>query len=318
MRDTHGVLANFLPGVRELRAPLAAGYIWLLSVWLIVEPHVASRSKATGALAALYKLGDALSAVGLGVVISFIAYLLGTLSIGMWEAPLRAAMSVWPRLVSLLRPLPRSRWVETEISGLVPRLESPRLSSRGSRSIVTLSETVLQRQRRAAEWERIPWGRFLAEDDFRRQERKLGDLMRSDGDGESETINVGILAGQVVDELDLVEARLMSDEPELFNYVDRSRAESELRLAIIPPLVVLAGVLAIQDSVSWLVAVLPLVVFFQQAVGLLQRSGDRLADALLNGKVKAPVLEGLELAASEDLNAKRERGSGSSSIVHAK
>jgi hypothetical protein len=28
------VLAGLLPGVRELRAPLAAGYLWLLYGWL--------------------------------------------------------------------------------------------------------------------------------------------------------------------------------------------------------------------------------------------------------------------------------------------
>ena len=36
------MLTSLLPGVRDLRAPLAAGYIWLLFGWLVVEPRYSS------------------------------------------------------------------------------------------------------------------------------------------------------------------------------------------------------------------------------------------------------------------------------------
>jgi hypothetical protein len=106
------VLANLLPGVRELRAPLAAGYIWLLAGWLVAQPHVPSRSDATGPLAAIYDLGDAVSAVGLGVAVSFVAYLLGAVSEGLWETPLRLVMSAWSHLAHRVHRgrMSRSSW----------------------------------------------------------------------------------------------------------------------------------------------------------------------------------------------------------------
>jgi hypothetical protein len=318
------VIANLLPGVRELRAPLAAGYLWLLSVWLVVEPHVPKRSKATGPLAAIYHLGDAVSAIGLGIAISFAAYLVGALSEGVWEAPLSVVMSGWSRFASAARrPLDRllkrrrSAWLEMEgphearleweESQLTSRFESPRLSSRGSRSIVSLVKNVLRQAKRAAGWatREVPLLDVLAEADFRSHERRLQPDISwaKKPDPETNELDelflVGVLAFQVVDELDLIESRLMTEAPALFNSADRLRAESEFRLAVIPPLVALALVLAFQDGAAWLIGVLPLVIFFQQAVRRLQRSGDRLADALLGEKVKAPVLERLEVAAKE-------------------
>jgi glycosyltransferase involved in cell wall biosynthesis len=74
------VLANLLPGLRELRAPLAAGYVWLLAGWIALEPHVDSDDSRV--FSSLLELGDVASAIGLGVATSFAAYLVGLLSIG--------------------------------------------------------------------------------------------------------------------------------------------------------------------------------------------------------------------------------------------
>jgi hypothetical protein len=35
------MLMNLLPGLRELRAPLVSGYLWLISAWLLLG-HLAS------------------------------------------------------------------------------------------------------------------------------------------------------------------------------------------------------------------------------------------------------------------------------------
>lgn len=74
------LLSSVLPGLRELRAPLAAGYLWLLAAWLTAEPYLPSRSEATGLLKAMLELEDAISAVGVAAVLSFAAYLVGSIS----------------------------------------------------------------------------------------------------------------------------------------------------------------------------------------------------------------------------------------------
>jgi hypothetical protein len=82
-------LASLLPGLRDLRAPLAAGYLWLLTVWLALAEHVPDRDEATtGLFSSVYRLDDLVTAIGLGVALSFVAYVLGMLSQGLLIPPI--------------------------------------------------------------------------------------------------------------------------------------------------------------------------------------------------------------------------------------
>jgi hypothetical protein len=38
------ILASALPGFRDLRAPLTAGYLWLILLWIWLKPDLASRA----------------------------------------------------------------------------------------------------------------------------------------------------------------------------------------------------------------------------------------------------------------------------------
>ena len=83
------MLASLLPGVRELRAPLAAGYPWLLAAWLLFYDEIRSRDEATGAVDTFYGLNDAATAIGLAIALSFVAYLIGSLSQALTDALVR-------------------------------------------------------------------------------------------------------------------------------------------------------------------------------------------------------------------------------------
>jgi hypothetical protein len=101
------MLTSLLPGLRELRAPLAAGYIWLLAGWIAFESRVADRDDATEVLRSLYRLDDALSGVGLFAAATFVAYLVGSLSTTLFSR--------------LLRRLFRASWfVNSELSAIEP------------------------------------------------------------------------------------------------------------------------------------------------------------------------------------------------------
>jgi hypothetical protein len=52
------MLASLLPGLRDLRAPVVTGYIWLIVLWLLLEDHVPRPSEARGALQSLYELAQ--------------------------------------------------------------------------------------------------------------------------------------------------------------------------------------------------------------------------------------------------------------------
>jgi hypothetical protein len=90
------MLSNLLPGIREIRTPLAAGYIWLIAWWLVFAP-MPSRQDAEGLLALFYNLVDATTALGLGVAVSFVAYLIGSVSTGIFEKRLLSGAAVSDR-----------------------------------------------------------------------------------------------------------------------------------------------------------------------------------------------------------------------------
>jgi len=73
------VLANLLPGLRDVRAPLATGCIWLLTLWLLVEDRVPTPRKAHGVWASLYRLGELLGPAGVLAAGAFLAYLIGAM-----------------------------------------------------------------------------------------------------------------------------------------------------------------------------------------------------------------------------------------------
>jgi hypothetical protein len=66
--------------VRQVRAPLAAGYLWLLTAWIIIHDKVASEKEAEGALAAVYDVRGAASTVSVAIGASFAAYVVGSLT----------------------------------------------------------------------------------------------------------------------------------------------------------------------------------------------------------------------------------------------
>jgi hypothetical protein len=74
------VLTTLLPGLRDLRAPLAAGFVYLLALWIGLQPPT-DQDEATGIWADVLALQDAVSIVGLGAAVGFVAYLAGSVSI---------------------------------------------------------------------------------------------------------------------------------------------------------------------------------------------------------------------------------------------
>ena len=42
------MLASVLPGLRELRVPLSAGFLWLLALWFAIEPTLPAVDEASG------------------------------------------------------------------------------------------------------------------------------------------------------------------------------------------------------------------------------------------------------------------------------
>src|SRR3989442_9897815 len=72
------ILSSALPGFRDLRGPVIAGYMWLLFAWLCVTPDLDHRpdDQIGGSL---YDLAHDVGRVGVAVAVSVAAYLIGSI-----------------------------------------------------------------------------------------------------------------------------------------------------------------------------------------------------------------------------------------------
>jgi hypothetical protein len=76
------MLTSLLPGLRDLRAPLAAGYLWLLFAWLLLHDRIEEwRADDEGIAADLLSTVDGLGPGGRVVAVSFLAYVIGSLAL---------------------------------------------------------------------------------------------------------------------------------------------------------------------------------------------------------------------------------------------
>lgn len=87
------MLSNLLPGLRELRAPLAAGVLWLLAAWIAWEPLIPSKETATGGMQSVYRLRGFVPELAVGAGAAFLAYLVGSVSVAVFS---RAIKSQFP------------------------------------------------------------------------------------------------------------------------------------------------------------------------------------------------------------------------------
>ncbi len=311
------MLASLLPGIRELRAPLAAGYIWLLALWVALETQFPEEREATGLIASWYRLADELSTVGLGFVVSFVAYIVGALSTSLFSSlsglrGVRAA-SGWRYLspmsesadTALARFADRGR---VALEGILPtslgrfldeHLEGEPVAAARDR------EPPNHRLRRIAR--RMRKGRN-ATDATAPEAPHAEDAEGADapppGPGREKPRDfVGEhrtrLALAVTGDLDTIATtRLLGRDQELYSMLDRLRAEAEFRRAIAPPLLFAGIVLAARTPWPWS----PLLVVGALALGLgllvdaakLQKTArENLLDVLTEGRVKSPTIDEL-------------------------
>lgn len=99
---------NLLPGLRDLRAPLAAGYLWLTAGWLYFAPQLpASVDEADGVLKDIYHVIEASGPVAAAAGLSFAAYIIGILSTGLLTVPIGILIKrILPEVVYFLLKVP--------------------------------------------------------------------------------------------------------------------------------------------------------------------------------------------------------------------
>ncbi|MEV5240165.1 hypothetical protein AB0K89_13805 [Streptomyces cinnamoneus] len=251
------MLASLLPGLREIRTPLVAGYIWLVTVWLAVERNIPNRQQAHGHLRQLYILTDFFGKSIILTVITFLAYLLGTL--------------LQVRALSVLRPILRYRVRrQKDIHGRdsLEELSSSR-GLLGWRLLLTgpASDT-LTRYVHTRIQQAVPEsaGKWLRVESFRAKE-----ILTSD--------------------LDQVRTRLFAANADLYGESDRKASEADLRANVAAAGGTLSVVLAWKVDPLWLLLLPVSGILLVRAVSLARQANDMLVQAVVTELVRSPQLE---------------------------
>lgn len=305
------MLGSLLPGLRGVRAPLVAGYLWLVGAWIVLEPHLPERSDATGVIASLYRGADVLSTIGVGAVVSFAAYLLGSLSSSTLTPLLRR---FFPRSFQESPGRVRQE-ANTPRSPLSPQARAAlgqivRTSQAQVTSSLAFTDRDVDSFLADATETTLLGVRPAAGGGARRASAKRELLHRMVGPGAAEPVDVdarrsAVLASAVLQDLDVVaKTRLLGRDHELYAEVDRSRAEVELRLAIIPPLLGLAIAVGFRSDPLLVGALFPLVVILMwgllvDAVRSETVANQILLQSIADRRVHSPTLERLEAEAAE-------------------
>ena len=123
------LFAGALPGLRDLRAPATAGYLWLAVAWLFVQPNLdETPDSAIGR--SLFELGDTVGTIGVAAAVSVVAYLVGVVSQEASDQILkrvvRKASSADSKILERVRAIYDRGWDRIESLG-APKKEKDRL-----------------------------------------------------------------------------------------------------------------------------------------------------------------------------------------------
>jgi hypothetical protein len=269
------VIASLLPGLRDVRTPLATGYLWLIVLWLLLYEHLPkSIDAATGPIKSLYQLGALVGTTACLAAISFVAYLVGSM------------LSLYPRqyILAIIQP----RVIDPNY---MRKSNFTRIFKYGLRNILSvhlgnklynqLETFVLPKIREE--------GEALGED-------RLGQVLPTADWGMWSYRPDNSLPGRyvyaILQELSAVGIQLQVRNRDLWDTYDRQSSEAQFRFGIAPPLVLVIVVLAWESHRYWwlIVLVLPLALLLQ-GVRQTVSAAAALVQAVVLGMVEPPVLE---------------------------
>ena len=295
------MLASIIPGLRDLRVPLACGFLWLVALWLLIYDDIPTEQEATGIAAEIYRLFGALGPASLLAVLSFVAYLIGIVL---------GKLSLVARLYA--RPAMYRRLFWRRSSGSEGFAWGSMVMSRESiDQTADLAKREIQNAHEAgvtyAHAAMTASGRRLNYDEATEAIAEEGRLSE-EGRLEYESGAVRALQWKIYDEIPLIAVRLLATEKkELFDRYDRADAEANFRYTIVIPLAVIAILLA-RDlpgrTAPWLLVVIYLAVFaflaliLRDAFVKQRESNDAIAQAVILGAVDVPIFEELKSLAA--------------------
>lgn len=307
-------VTQLLPGLRDVRAPLVAGYLWLFAGWLLLADHLPTQDDDS-VYANAFAVENAVGQIGLIAVVSVAAYLLGSLlqSMPSWISYNSVLLARLLRHGSLhpdLEELPLANAIDLLDAPFFAPTDFRRLDG-DRRTRRVLEELALKRLGGARHklgaavvdaGEKVRRGvedagpcteqeltsaaaaiEAIGAPDLGWGARYLGAMVADQAS--VQWINIPLpgfsAARDVLGERVAIQTRLMETAQHAGSEVERLYAESEFRFTVAPPLAVVAITLAALSGNLWWLLLLAVVMGLLFHAAVLRKHGGReLAEAL--------------------------------------
>jgi hypothetical protein len=287
------VLATLLPGLRAVRAPLAAGYLWLLGLWLIVAPHLHPADDPDGVVAEIDRLGHAGGRAAVAIAVSIAAYLVGVVSIAANPVLNRIGN---PLAATPLRALmPRALW--GRVDGSLAALVRARIGERFDADPAIRQDTAQAlRAAQSAAGPDLPALPAMFSGD-------PGDVIERAR--ASATVRGRLLPGLVdvrpiekacFAELMLAPLRIVGHDADLYQIYDLYQAEHDLRLGLVLPLAFLTATLSVLASPWWAFGAVAAAIMLYLGVAANIEATTVLTGSIDVRRLDLPTLDGLTSA----------------------
>jgi hypothetical protein len=284
------MLMSLLPGLRDLRAPLAAGYLWLAGIWLLLIDSIPVSSKATGILKNIYALTHDLGRGTTLAAITFIAYLIGSVLSVSADGRIvsrGSTLTVILKDVSLRPFRPRGgnftyseglKWASLRVSAKV--LNDVRTSLDRIRNsfpdlgLIEIGEHGVignsDEEKALYEWYGLKPGKLP---------EKFGWVDRV-----WDYAALSMVSGLNSEMRPLVTSLRVSSPP-LFDQYDRARGEAEFRLSVAFPLALITGVLSWKWTPLWIIILPGIVMLIKSGLRRARDASDVIGQAALAGYI---------------------------------
>lgn len=290
------MLASLLPGLRELRTPLAAGYIWLAGLWLSLRSILRLADHSTGIGRDIVNLTDWAGKPATFAIITFVAYLVGTLSSAATDIIDRTAgwmvSTIGRGHLERLKP---AYWAYAGEKGALLNAVANRLSGRfledqSFRDAVMKHAVGLQEAHaQGGVSYRLPY--VLASEQGERLEQQAVDSYRARRELLLSIIDTDPFVDIAQRDLEYVAPRLIGKEDIVYGEYDRLDTEGSFRINLFLPLVYLFGSLALIASPWWAMGFVAPVALVWLGSHTRSLARQYLVVALEAGRVESPGLD---------------------------
>jgi hypothetical protein len=285
-----------IPGLREIRGPLLAGYLWILAIWLLLGDRLPSNESGE-VFERLWEAGEAVGPIGRAAALSVVAYLIGALVTSairssvrflftmakLWSYQRRSELpdrsdeggSTWLPVSELLKT-PDADWEKfftgpntTVIMAMVRNLEQTELN--GARAGVEGAV-------RHAEDVSAGSARYMLA--ARRGDAVLIAVPRPDRDLVELQLPMFSPYQDILAKRSLLKTRLRELVPPTATKIEQIDYEAEFRESIIAPLAALALIVGLNVSLAWCALLIVPFALLLQAHNLRNAATKELIDAL--------------------------------------